>query len=124
MANAARTPTSRHPDLLTRYEARALLGHDPSRGWGPPPLPAYRRPRYWSRQQCEQWLKEQRETASWGSTGTRVRDSGTSVSSSPGKSTGGLLARRTAALLRSKNVASGRSTKPRHLLAVPDEAEE
>lgn len=113
---------ARHPDLLTRSEAAALLGKDPGRGWGPRPLPAYKRPRYWSRQQCEEWLAEQR-SAAWGSTETRAASTGTTASSSPGMRGGGLLARQIAAQLRSKSAGNAPTGNPRRLLAVPDEDE-
>ena len=51
---------TRDPDLLTRPEAAELLGVSPSRlahGWGPRPLPAYRRPVYYSRRAALRWLE-------------------------------------------------------------------
>src|SRR5262245_20021590 len=98
---------SRHPDLLTRKEAAELLGVSPSRlarGWGPPPLPQYRRPRLYSRQLVERWLQEQRE-ASWDSTsdapetasdGPDASTSGGRGSRSSGSKFGGRLARQVA----------------------------
>ena len=54
-------------DLMTREEAAAFLGVRPSRlargGWGPPSLPNYRRPRYYSRRMCEAFLAEQQASA-------------------------------------------------------------
>lgn len=55
-----------HPDLLTRSETALLLGVSVSRlakGWGPAPLPDYRRPRMYSRSTVELWLTEQRTAA-------------------------------------------------------------
>lgn len=52
---------ARHQDLLTRVEAAAYLGVKPTtlaHGWGPKPLPQYRRPVYYSRAACDRWLAE------------------------------------------------------------------
>lgn len=114
---------ARHPDLLTRAEAAALLDVSPdrlARGFGPPPLPGYKRPVRYSREQCEQWLAEQKERA-WASTNARAPRSGGVASRSTGTKSEGQLARQIAARLRSKSADSEPTSKPRHLVAVPED---
>ena len=51
-------------ELLTRKEAAALLKVSESQlahGWGPPPLPAYKRPVMYSRRVLRNWLRGQEE---------------------------------------------------------------
>jgi len=112
---------ARHPDLLTAKEVAALLGHKPDRGWGPPPLPQYRRPRYYSREMCEQWLAEQKEAACR-STVTQGLVFGGVDSGSRAPKSGGPLARQIAAELRSKSEDYVPTTRARHLIAVSAQA--
>jgi hypothetical protein len=99
----------------------AVLGKDPGRGWGPPPLRGYNRPRYWSREQCEQWVLEARQQ--WGSTETGAARTGGAGSRSPAPSTGNRLAQQTAELLRSKSADYAPTTRAAHLLVVPTDSE-
>lgn len=127
------TAVARHPDLLTRPQAAAFLGVSVSalaHGFGPAPLPSYRRPVYYSKAQCEQWLAEERERA-WASTSgvTTTRTSGSAASTpggaaskSEGTKSASRRAQQIAERLRSKSAESAPSSKPRHLVAVPEDA--
>lgn len=53
---------ARSKNLLTRAEAAAFLGVSLSQlahGWGPSPLPGYKRPVMYSRRVLRQWMREQ-----------------------------------------------------------------
>src|SRR5689334_7485897 len=55
-----------HPDLITREQAAALLCCSRSKlahGWGPPPLPDFKRPVMYSRLAIDKWLEDQRGIA-------------------------------------------------------------
>jgi hypothetical protein len=114
---------TRHHDLLTRREAAILLGVKPTwleRGNGPPALPIPRRPKYYSREICEQWLAQQKGAA-WDSTNAKAQPRGGVDSRSPATRSGGALARQTAERLRSKSADCAPTTNPRHLVAVPED---
>jgi hypothetical protein len=101
----------RHPDLLTRPEAAALLGVSAARlarGFGPRPLPAYNRPVYYSRAQCEQWLEAQRQEAS---TGAPARPVAPPVAV-PAPSSSARIERQVAAELRLRQARTGGGGRP------------
>lgn len=50
-----------HPDLMTRVEAAAMMRVSVSKlkqGWGPPPLPQYKRPVMYWRPTIMEWFKD------------------------------------------------------------------
>lgn len=98
-----------------------------SRGWGPPPLPQYRRPRRWSRRVVEDWLAAQEvqcqsESAASAPPQTGVSTHGTPDSRPAAGRSGGQLAQQVADELRSKSRDSKPSLGPRHLVPVPEDA--
>jgi hypothetical protein len=114
----------RHPDLLTRVEAAALLGVSVStlaKGWGPPPLPQYKRPRYYSKDICERWM-DAHKGATWDYTSAKARQFGGAAFKSPAAKSNDQLARQVEERLRSKSAACAHTTKARHLIAVPEES--
>lgn len=114
---------SRHPDLLTRPEAAKLLGVPASRlcrGWGPPPLPQYKRPVMYSRELCQRWLDEQKGEA-WGSTEKEEAGTGGSHSRLTVRKSAGQRGKKVADRLRAKHGRSAPPSNPKHLAAVGDE---
>jgi hypothetical protein len=106
-------------DLLTRKEAAELLRVPPSRlskGWGPPSLPGYKRPVYYSRELIERWLAEQR-CAAWEST-SAARHGGT-ASKPVVVSIEDQQANEIAERLRRQHAQSKPPSKPPTLIAVP-----
>lgn len=56
-----RPPITRTSELLTREEAAVYMGVSHSRlahGWGPKPIQGYKRPVMYSRQECDQFIRD------------------------------------------------------------------
>lgn len=110
----------RHPDLVTRAEAAELLGVSISQlahGWGPRPLPQYRRPVMYSRRVVRRWLRAQEDECC-----TVVELSTGRSSSTQGSATVSPLVRRIYEQRQRQRVASalGRRTQS---VRVADDAE-
>lgn len=112
----------RHPDLITRDEAAALLFCSASKlahGWGPPPLPHFKRPVMYSRKSIERWLEEQAGGAECHSTNATTQQSGGPSSSTAAKSSVAQRIRQIEKQRRQRLAASGsRSSKPKALVVV------
>ena len=108
---------ARHPDLITRAEAAALLGVSVSQlahGWGPAPLPQYKRPVYYWRPAVLAWLAEGVPCS------TVAAAPGGSNSSTGASPTASRRIREIEKQRRQRLGASGsRSSKRKALVAVP-----
>ncbi len=104
-------------ELLTRAEAAKLLRVSPSQlahGWGPPPLPAYKRPVMYSRRTIRRWLREQEALCP----STSAVGSGGSSSNTLASGTVSPRARQILEKQRRKRVVSALKSKTRRVLEV------
>jgi hypothetical protein len=110
-------------DLMTRAQVAEYLGVSVSKlvtGWGPRPLPDYRRPLRYSREVVDLWLQHQRERA-WQSTSAAIRPTGGSSSASPAVSTAAARASGIAERLRARNGLGETPSGPPLLVVIPED---